>query len=435
MPLKDTFRLILSLRDVIIFGTAQLERNVMRLPIRMMKKWLGITLEAAAKPARFAWEQFKIFWFTIAVPWLKDLTPGKALKLLGIAFVSGVLFVAFLFFIFSFGLPTVESLKDYKPSPGTMILAEDGRVLGQIKIEKGIYVPLKRIPKYMVNALLATEDPRFFQHTGIDYRGILRAALKNIIAVRVAQGGSTITQQLTKVVFLSPERKFKRKIKEIILARRLEKELTKDEILELYLNKIYFGHGAYGVQMASKTYFGKNIWEVNQAEAALLAGLPKSPMAYSPYSDIDLTKLRQWHVLKRMVAEGYLTEEQSKKIYDQPLNLENLRPQEEIAPYIVDHVRKYIEKKYGPDKLYEGGLKVYYLHRPGNSAHRGHRAQRGAPRARQAAGLPRPHRFQAAQVHADPVGLAPRHGEARRVVQRPCARGRRLLDHGQGAAA
>ncbi len=323
-----------------------------------MKKGLAATLEILKKASRFAWEKFKIFWFTIAVPWLKELTPGKALKLLGIAFVCGVLFVALLFYIFSFGLPTVESLKDYKPSPGTMILAEDGRVLGQIKIEKGIYVPLKRIPKYMVNALLATEDPRFFQHTGIDYRGILRAALKNIIAVRVSQGGSTITQQLAKVVFLSPERKFKRKIKEIILARRLEKELSKDEILELYLNKVYFGHGAYGVQMASRTYFGKNIWEVNQAEAALLAGLPKSPAAYSPYSDIDLTKLRQWHVLKRMVAEGYLTEEKSKKIYDQPLNLENLRTQEDIAPFIVDYIRKYIEKKYGSDKLYQGGLKV-----------------------------------------------------------------------------
>ena len=226
-------------------------------------------------------------------------------------------------------------------------------------------------------------------------------------------------------MFLSPERKFKRKIKEIILARRLEEEeLTKDEILELYLNKVYFGHGAYGAQMAAKTYFGKNIWEVNQAEAALLAGLPKSPTAFSPYNDIDLTKLRQSHVLKRMVAEGYLTEEQSKKIYDQPLNLENLRTQEEIAPFIVDYVRKYIEKKYGPDKLYEGGLKVDYRRRHGRSAHRGNRPQRRAPRARQAAGIPRPHRVQAAQIHADRVGFAPRHGEARRIVQCPCARGR-----------
>jgi len=324
----------------------------------MMKKILEKVIEVLKKASLFAWEKFKVFWFTIAVPWLKALTPLKALKLLGIAFVSGVLFVAFLFFIFSFGLPTVESLKDYKPSPGTMILAQDGRVLGQIKIEKGIYVPLERIPKYMKDALLATEDPRFYQHTGIDYRGILRAFLKNVAAVGLKQGGSTITQQLTKVVFLSPERKFKRKIKEIILARRLEKELTKEEILELYLNKIYFGHGAYGVQMAAKTYFGKNIWEINQAEAALLAGLPKSPQAYSPYSDIDLTKLRQSHVLKRMVAEKYITEEQSKKIYDQPLNLENLRPQEELAPHIVDYIRKYVEKKYGADMLYQGGLRV-----------------------------------------------------------------------------
>ena len=324
-----------------------------------MKKGLAAILEMLKKTTRFAWEKSKTFWSASAAPWLRELTPGKALKLLGTAFAAGVLFVAFLFYILSFGLPTMESLKDYKPSPGTMILAEDGRVLGQIKIEKGIYVPFKRIPKYMVNALLATEDPRFFQHTGVDYRGILRAALKNILEARVAQGGSTITQQLAKVVFLSPERKFKRKIKEIILARRLEKELSKEDILELYLNKVYFGHGAYGVQMASRTYFGKNIWEVNQAEAALLAGLPKSPTAYSPYSDIDLTKLRQQHVLKRMAAEGYLTEEESKKIYDQPLTLENLRAREDIAPFIVDYIRKYLEKKYGSDKLYQGGLRVY----------------------------------------------------------------------------
>ena len=325
----------------------------------MIKKWFEKIIEILKKVFLFAWEKFKVFWFTIAVPWLKDLTPKKALLILGVAVISGILFIALSFFILSFDLPTVESLKDYKPSPGTLILAEDGRALGQIRIEKGIYVPLQRIPKFMKNALLATEDPRFYQHQGIDYRGILRAALKNIIAVRVSQGGSTITQQLTKVVFLSPERKFKRKIKEIILARRLEKELSKDEILELYLNKVYFGHGAYGVQMAAKTYFGKNIWDINQAEAALLAGLPKSPAAYSPYSDIDLTKLRQWHVLKQMVAEGYLTEEQSVKIYNQPISLENLRAQEELAPHLVDYVRLYIEKKYGDDMLYQGGLKVY----------------------------------------------------------------------------
>jgi len=298
-------------------------------------------------------------WKKYVFPWLGELTLRKVVYIMLGLFVASILFVVLLFFILSFNLPTVESLKDYKPSPGTTILAEDGRVLGQINIEKGIYVPLQRIPKYMVNALLATEDPRFYQHSGIDYRGIMRAALKDIISVRLKQGGSTITQQLTKVLFLSPERKFTRKIKEIILARRLEKELTKQEILELYLNRIYFGHGAYGVQMAAKTYFGKNIWEVNQAEAALLAGLPKSPMAYSPYSDIDLTKMRQMQVLHRMVEEGYLTEDQSTKIYNQPLNLENLRQQEDVAPHLVDYIRQYIEKKYGQETLYQGGLKVY----------------------------------------------------------------------------
>ncbi|NTW67326.1 MAG: hypothetical protein HGB21_13635, partial [Nitrospirae bacterium] len=298
-------------------------------------------------------------WAERFLPWLRALTFKKALKILALCFASAVLFIVLLFFILSFNLPTVESLKDYKPSPGTTIYAADGRVVGQIRIEKGIYVPIQKIPKYMKDAILATEDPRFYQHAGIDYRGILRAALKNIIRLRVSQGGSTITQQLTKVVFLSPERSFIRKIREIILARRLEKEISKDEILELYLNKIYFGHGAYGVQMAAKTYFGKDISAINQAEAALLAGLPKSPMVYSPYSDIDLTKLRQSQVLRRMVDEGYLTEAQSTLIYNQPLNLENLRSSEELAPHIVDHIRKYILAKYGEDKLFQGGIKVY----------------------------------------------------------------------------
>jgi len=307
----------------------------------------------------FFWNQIKVFWFAIVLPWLKALTVKKVFKIMLAIGCAGILLIASLFYIFSIGLPTIEALKDYQPSSGTIILANDGRVLGHIKIEKGIYVPLDRIPKHMVNALLATEDPRFYQHKGLDYRGILRAALKNLIAIRVAQGGSTITQQLTKVVFLTSERSIKRKIKEVILARRIEKELSKEEILELYLNRIYFGHGAYGVQMAAKTYFGKNIWEINQAEAALLAGLPKSPMGYSPYSDVDLTKLRQSHVLKRMVAEGYLTEAQSIEIYNQPLNLENLRSQDDLAPHLVDYIRKYIEKKYGADKLYESGLKVH----------------------------------------------------------------------------
>ncbi len=313
---------------------------------------LGSLFSAAA-------EKVQRFWETRALPWLRTLTIKKIVLMAAIAAVAGVLFIALMFLILSFGLPTVETLKDYKPSSGTVILSEDGRVLGQIRYEKGIPVRLERIPKFMVDAVLATEDPRFFQHKGLDYRGILRAALKDIMAVKLKQGGSTITQQLAKTVFLSTQRSFKRKIREIILARRMERELTKEEILELYLNKIYFGHGAYGVQMAARTYFGKDIWNINEAEAALLAGLPKAPAVYSPYSDVDLTKLRQWQVLKRMVDENFITEERARQIYNQPLNLENLRSQEEIAPHLVDYIRKYITEKYGEDRLYNGGIRVY----------------------------------------------------------------------------
>lgn len=321
----------------------------------MIKK----TFEGIKELLRRAGNAVKDLWLNRVEPWLRALTVKKVIVIFVLGGAAGVLFIALLFFVLSFGLPTVESLKDYKPLPGTTIYAEDGRILGQIKVEKGVHVPLGRIPKFLVNAVLATEDPRFYQHHGLDYRGILRAALKDIIAVRLKQGGSTITQQLTKVVFLSPERKITRKIREIILARRIEKEITKDEILELYLNRIYFGHGAYGVQMAAKTYFGKDIGNINQAEAALLAGLPKAPMVYSPYSDVDLTKLRQLQVLRRMVEEAFITEAQAMEIYNQPLNLENLRSQEELAPHLVDHIRKYVEGKYGEEKLFQGNIKVY----------------------------------------------------------------------------
>jgi penicillin-binding protein 1A len=328
---------------------------MMKQLIEKLKDLKDRTIASARETASAAMD----FWSDSALPWLRALTFWKAVALLAAAAGAGIILLAFLFLILSFGLPTVESLKDYKPLPGTTIYAEDGRVLGRITVEKGVYVPLARVPKFMKDAVLATEDPRFYQHHGLDYRGILRAALKNIFSLRVRQGGSTITQQLTKVVFLSPERSFIRKIREVILARRLEKEITKDEILELYFNKIYFGHGAYGVQTAAKTYFGKNIWEVTPAEAALLAGLPKAPMVYSPYSDIDLTKVRQWQVLRRMIEEGYLTEEKATQIYNQPINLENLRAQEEVAPHVVDHIRKFILARYGEEKLYQGGIKVY----------------------------------------------------------------------------
>ena len=321
----------------------------------MLKTWLH-QIKQSFENAR---ETTLTFWTSRVLPLLKALTWKKVVLILIVLGLAALLVVVLLFAVYSIGLPTVEALKDYKPLTGTTILADDGRVLGRIRIEKGVYVPLDRMPKFLLGAVLATEDPRFYEHEGLDYRGILRAALKDIISVQLKQGGSTITQQLAKVVFLSPERTVKRKIKEVLIARRLEKELSKNEILELYLNKIYFGHGAYGVQMAAKTYFGKDIWSINQAEAALLAGLPKAPSVYSPYNDVDLTKVRQSQVLRRMVDENYITEEQSAEIYNKTLSLENLRPQEDMAPHLVDQIRKHLEAAYGPEKMFESGVTVY----------------------------------------------------------------------------
>ena len=184
-------------------------------------------------------------------------------------------------------------MKQYKPAAGTKIYADDDVLIGELKAEKGIFVPIRNIPEHMINAVVAVEDSRFWQHKGIDYIAIMRAVVKDIIHVGLKEGGSTITQQLAKVMFLTPEKTFKRKLKEAALAVKIEKNLDKKEILELYLNKIYFGHGAYGVEMASKVYFGKSVRDITLPEAALIAGLVKAPSIYSPFNDLSKARNRQ----------------------------------------------------------------------------------------------------------------------------------------------
>lgn len=263
------------------------------------------------------------------------------------------------YWYFTRDLPWVDVLKDQKTYPGTKIYSDDNVLLGEIKVEKGFPVPLKKVPKSFVQAIVAVEDAHFFRHHGLDYVGMLRALLTNIWAGGVRQGGSTITQQLAKIMFLTPERTFSRKIREVILARRIEAQLTKEEILDLYLNKIYFGHGAYGIEMAAQSYFGKHVEALTLSEAAVLAGLPKAPNTYSPYADLDRTKRRQRYVLDRMVEEGYITTEEAKSAYSRPLALRNLRKKTDVAPYVVEAVRKEIEERYGQEALYQKGLKVY----------------------------------------------------------------------------
>jgi penicillin-binding protein 1A len=257
------------------------------------------------------------------------------------------------------GIPSIEELKQYNPSAGTKIYSDDDVLIGELKIEKGIFVPIDAIPKNLINAVVAVEDSRFWKHKGIDYIAIGRALVKDLIHARLKEGASTLTQQLAKVVFLSPEKTIKRKIMEASLAIKLEKNLSKNEILELYLNKVYFGHGAYGVEMASKVYFGKSVRQLNLSEAAMIAGLVKAPTLFSPFNDLSKAKERQAVVLMRMEEEGYITKSEKEAAYRQPLYLSSLRRGVEVNSYFTEYFRKYLEDRYGMDTVYKTGLKVY----------------------------------------------------------------------------
>lgn len=263
------------------------------------------------------------------------------------------------YYYFTRGLPSLDNLEGYHPNLVTYVYSDDGRLIGEFYVERRVVVSLNKMPPYLITAFLAAEDAQFFEHEGISYISIFRALLKNIRAGKVVQGGSTITQQLAKS-FLTSEKKLSRKVREAIMAYRIEKQLNKDEILSLYLNQIYFGTGAYGVQTAAESYFGKNVEDLNLAEAAMLAGLPKAPSTYSPHANFDLAKTRQEFILGRMVEERYITPEEADaaintRIRLKPKKIDSLW----VGPYFTEHVRRYLEEKYGEDLLYKGGLKVY----------------------------------------------------------------------------
>ncbi len=286
----------------------------------------------------------------------------KTLKYVAlVAVISPIIVGVAAYIYFSTGLPAVTNLVDYRPSLITKVYSDTDEVIGEFYIERRVLVELSKMPDHMIKAFLAAEDTKFFEHKGIDYLGIMRAIYKNLKAGSTRQGASTITQQVAKNVFLSSERTYSRKIKEAILAYRLEKHLSKEEILYLYLNQIYFGNGAYGVQAASENYFGKNVEDLNIAESALLAGLPKAPSTYSPYKNRQLAERRQGFVINRMLEEGYITREVAASALMTELVLKPKKQQETIwvAPYFTEHVRRYIEEEYGENLLYKGGLKIY----------------------------------------------------------------------------
>jgi penicillin-binding protein 1A len=277
-----------------------------------------------------------------------------------VAVVLGGGIIAGVFVYLSRDLPKITSLADYRPPVITTVYSDDNRKIGEFYNERRIVIPLAQMPPQLLEAFVAAEDDRFFQHRGVDLLSIIRAFFKNLEAGKIVQGGSTITQQVTKSFLLTPERSYRRKIREAILAYRIEKAFTKEEILYLYLNQIYLGHGAYGVQAAAENYFGKSAASMNLAECAMLAGLPQAPSRYSPFRHPDRAKQRQIYVLNRMVAEGYITNIQATEAIDTPLDIKPRRNWFiEQVPTYTEHVRRYVEATYGKKMLYEEGLNIY----------------------------------------------------------------------------
>jgi penicillin-binding protein 1A len=254
-------------------------------------------------------------------------------------------------------LPSVEALKNYHPSLVTSVYSADDELIGEFYIERRYLVPLNELPPHLIKAFIAAEDTRFYEHSGVDLIGILRAMLKNIKEGEIVQGGSTITQQVVKSLLLTPERSFTRKIKEAVLARRIEGSLSKNEILYLYLNQIYFGAGAYGVEAAARAYFDKHASELDLAEASLLAGLPKAPSSFSPIHHFSVSRERQRYVLQRMVDSNFITFDEARKALAEPLQIgKPKRWALKKMDYFTEEVRRQAEARFGRDMLYKEGL-------------------------------------------------------------------------------
>ncbi len=255
-------------------------------------------------------------------------------------------------------VPKVSELATYRPDIVTEVRGSDGSVVARFAIERRFLVSRKQIPDVMVKALLAAEDARFYEHGGIDIIRIAGAALRDLATRRLAQGASTITQQLARSVFLTPEKSFARKLNEIFLTVEIERRFSKDQILTLYLNQIYFGHGNFGVEAASTWYFGHPANELTLPEAALLAGLIQRPEAYSPVRNPAAAKARRDFVLKRMQEEGYLSAAERAAAAATPIELSRSTRESTVGPYFCEEVRQYLERAYGDKGLYRKGLRV-----------------------------------------------------------------------------
>jgi penicillin-binding protein 1A len=256
-------------------------------------------------------------------------------------------------------LPTLETLATYRPPTVTVVYDVKGRLLGEIYEKRRYVVPLDQIPRHVQDAFVASEDAAFWTHSGVDPMGIVRAVGRNALKFKKAQGASTITQQVARNFLLTSEKRYSRKIREIILARRIEEAFSKEQILYLYLNQIYLGSGAYGVEAASRTYFDKHVQELTLAEAAILAGLPQRPSEYSPLRDWKAARARQEYVLAQMLDKGLVDRATRQAALDEVVAVTGHRNEFLLqAPWFTEHVRRYLVETYGFDKVYNDGLEV-----------------------------------------------------------------------------
>jgi len=267
--------------------------------------------------------------------------------------------IAGAFFAFTHDLPQIRSLENFRPDAVTRIYSTDKVVLAELFVEKREPVPLEAIPRLLKAALVATEDRKFYRHSGVDLKGIARAIIKDIKAGEFVEGASTITQQLSKTLFLTHRKTLVRKIKEAILAFQLERRYTKDEILELYLNQVYFGSGAYGVQSAAKIFFEKSVKDLSLAECALVAGMPKSPSRYSPLVNQDLAIKRRNIVLKQMRDVDIISVAAYQQALKEELHTNGRKLNTAKAPYFVEFIKGLLENELGSTRVYKSGLSVF----------------------------------------------------------------------------
>ncbi len=280
------------------------------------------------------------------------------LVFLGFA-IAGFLFLGYR--VIADSLPTdMDALRE-PPSKASLVFSADGDLIGEFFLEKRIVVSQEQIPEHVRQAFVSAEDGRFWEHPGFDPLGIARAGISNYRGTGSKQGASTITQQLTRMLLLTNERSYYRKLRELLLSTRVESHFSKSVILEMYLNRVYLGHGFHGIQAAATGYFGKEVEELSVAEAAMLAGLVQRPSDYSPLRRLARAKARQRYVLERMEIEGYLTANEAQAAMQEPITLveEEVALNDLAAPYFVEHVRRWAERHFGHDRLYYGGLRIY----------------------------------------------------------------------------